>query len=58
MVAEGVETSGQFELMLAKTQIQQVQGYLFSRPLPARDIAELITHLNHETVVTAKRRNG
>ncbi|MBE0579500.1 EAL domain-containing protein [Devosia sp.] len=58
VVAEGVETSGQFELMLAKTQIQQVQGYLFSRPLPARDIAELITHLNHETVVSAKRRNG
>lgn len=58
VVAEGVETSGQFDLMLAKTQIQQVQGYLFSRPLPARDIAELIVHLNHDTVLRAKRRNG
>ena len=58
VVAEGVETSGQFDLMLAKTQIQQVQGYLFSRPLPARDIAELIAHLNHEPVVQPKRSNG
>ncbi len=58
VVAEGVETSSQFDLMLAKTQIQQVQGYLFSRPLPARDIAELIVHLNHDTVIRAKRRNG
>ena len=58
VVAEGVETAGQFELMLAKTQVQQVQGYLFSRPLPARDIAELIARLNHETVVQPKRSNG
>ncbi|QQR36662.1 EAL domain-containing protein [Devosia oryziradicis] len=55
VVAEGVETSGQFDLLLAKTQIQQVQGYLFSRPLPARDIPELIVHLNHDTVIPPKR---
>lgn len=58
VVAEGVETSGQFDLMMTKTQIQQVQGYLFSRPLPARDIAELIVHLNHDSVVLPKRSNG
>jgi diguanylate cyclase (GGDEF)-like protein len=58
VVAEGVETSEQFDLMLAKTQIQQVQGYLFSRPLPARDIAELIEHLNNGSAAQPKRRNG
>jgi diguanylate cyclase (GGDEF)-like protein len=58
VVAEGVETAGQFDLMLAKTQIQQVQGYLFSRPLPADDIADLILHLNDDTVIPVKRRKG
>lgn len=46
VVAEGVETQAQFETMLAHTSVQQVQGYLFSRPLPAADIAELILRLN------------
>jgi EAL domain-containing protein (putative c-di-GMP-specific phosphodiesterase class I) len=58
VVAEGVETAGQFDLMLAQTQIQQVQGYLFSRPLPADDIADLILHLNDDTVIPVKRRKG
>ena len=42
VIAEGVETEEQLAAMLAHTRIEQVQGYLFSRPLPARDIAELI----------------
>ncbi|MBF0680271.1 MAG: EAL domain-containing protein [Devosia sp.] len=46
VVAEGVETQLQFDTMLAHTSVQQVQGYLFSRPLPAADIAELISRLN------------
>lgn len=46
VVAEGVETEEQLDLMVGQTSIQQVQGYLFSRPLPARDIAELIGRLN------------
>jgi diguanylate cyclase (GGDEF)-like protein len=58
VVAEGVETAAQFDLMLAKTQVQQVQGYLFSRPLPADDIADLILHLNDDTVIPVKRRKG
>jgi EAL domain-containing protein (putative c-di-GMP-specific phosphodiesterase class I) len=32
--------------MMGETLVQQVQGYLFSRPLPARDVAELIGRLN------------
>lgn len=46
VVAEGVETEAQLNVVLEHTQVQQVQGYFFSRPLPARDIAELIGRLN------------
>jgi diguanylate cyclase (GGDEF)-like protein len=58
VVAEGVETEAQLDAMLAHTAIQQVQGYLFSRPLPQRDIAELITRLNGAEPPVAKRRHG
>lgn len=46
VTAEGVETRDQLNAMLAKTQIDEVQGYFFSRPLPSHDIAELIDRLN------------
>jgi diguanylate cyclase (GGDEF)-like protein len=46
VVAEGVETQEQLEAMISHTEVQQVQGYLFSRPLPQRDVAELIGRLN------------
>jgi diguanylate cyclase (GGDEF)-like protein len=46
VTAEGVETEDQLTAMLSKTRIDQVQGYFFSRPLPPRDIAELIGRLN------------
>ncbi|MEO8683248.1 MAG: EAL domain-containing protein, partial [Devosia sp.] len=46
VTAEGVETEEQLNAMLAKTRVDQVQGYFFSRPLPPRDIAELIGRLN------------
>lgn len=57
VVAEGVETESQLDTMLTHTSIQQVQGYLFSRPLPAADIAELIGRLN-STSKPAKRKLG
>ncbi|KKB85655.1 hypothetical protein VW29_06445 [Devosia limi DSM 17137] len=46
VVAEGVETQEQLNILVAHTRIQQVQGFLFSRPLPAHDIVELIAHFN------------
>lgn len=60
VIAEGVETGEQLDTMLAHTKIQQVQGYFFSRPLPERDISELIARLNaaQVTSVGAKRRHG
>ncbi|RYE50794.1 MAG: EAL domain-containing protein, partial [Rhizobiaceae bacterium] len=56
VIAEGVETQAQLETMLAHTDIQQVQGYYFSRPLPARDITELIGRLNAPQVVAKRQR--
>ncbi|QQR39165.1 putative bifunctional diguanylate cyclase/phosphodiesterase [Devosia rhizoryzae] len=57
VVAEGVETEEQLELMQGMTRVQQVQGYFFSRPLPSRDIAELIARMNGgvESAQKAKR---
>ncbi|MDX1336019.1 MAG: EAL domain-containing protein, partial [Gammaproteobacteria bacterium] len=42
VVAEGVETEAQREF-LASHQCDYLQGYLFSRPLPAEGITELLT---------------
>ena len=60
VVAEGVETEDQLNAMLDHTGVQQVQGYFFSRPLPARDIAELIGRLNGsaQSSLQTNRRHG
>ncbi|MCW6513035.1 putative bifunctional diguanylate cyclase/phosphodiesterase [Lichenifustis flavocetrariae] len=53
--AEGVETSAQLEHVRAEG-CDQVQGYLFSRPVPARDVLVLLGHCIpsavHETAST------
>jgi len=41
-IAEGVETRGQLEIVRA-AGCKEAQGFLFSRPVPAREIASLIT---------------
>jgi EAL domain-containing protein (putative c-di-GMP-specific phosphodiesterase class I) len=41
VIAEGVETDAQCAL-LGQLGCQSYQGYLFSRPLPAADMARLI----------------
>ncbi|MET3897734.1 diguanylate cyclase (GGDEF)-like protein [Devosia sp. UYZn731] len=59
VTAEGVETEEQLNAMLAKTRVEQVQGYFFSRPLPPRDIAELISRLNaNPAQATLIRKHG
>lgn len=41
VVAEGVETKGQLEL-LREMGCEEVQGYYFSKPLPPEEVAELL----------------
>jgi diguanylate cyclase (GGDEF)-like protein len=45
VTAEGVETEEQLALISANTKVDQIQGYLFGVPLPARDIAELVDRM-------------
>ena len=41
MVAEGVETEGQYQF-LADSGARVMQGYLFSRPVPADELQRLL----------------
>ena len=43
VVAEGVETEGQLALLRSRG-CDMVQGFLFSRPLPAAEFANLLSH--------------
>jgi diguanylate cyclase (GGDEF)-like protein len=47
VVVEGVETSEQLDLLISEESIDEVQGYLFCRPIPAADIRKLL----HSTYV-------
>ena len=39
---EGVETAEQMEILCARVHVNEMQGYLFGRAMPARDIADLL----------------
>ncbi len=41
VIAEGVETEGQFD-MLREKNCDEMQGYLFSKPIPVEDVAALL----------------
>jgi diguanylate cyclase (GGDEF)-like protein/PAS domain S-box-containing protein len=45
VVAEGVETQGQFDFLRADG-CDEIQGYLIGRPMPAAQVAELIMQYN------------
>ena len=42
VVVEGVETEEQLELLASDDSIDQVQGYLLGRPMPAADVGKLL----------------
>ncbi len=47
VIAEGVETQGQYDF-LRENNCDQVQGYLFCRPLPPDDLMELLKKNHRE----------
>lgn len=51
IVAEGVETEEQHQL-LSKLQCEEMQGYLFSKPLPAQQVLTFITEFNLKNKLT------
>jgi EAL domain-containing protein (putative c-di-GMP-specific phosphodiesterase class I) len=42
VTVEGVETDEQLALIAGETSVDEVQGYLLGRPLPAADIRRLL----------------
>ena len=53
VIAEGVEENGQMQL-LRELGCDQIQGYLFSRPLPADKIEPLLRASNDDALSTRK----
>jgi len=58
VTAEGVETEEQLTLISAHTKVDQIQGYLFGVPLPARDTAELVKRMGSTSPGGANRKTG
>ena len=43
VVVEGVETDEQLEILAAEDSIDEIQGYLLGKPIPASDLFELLS---------------
>jgi diguanylate cyclase (GGDEF)-like protein len=58
VVVEGVETEEQLELLIPEESIDEVQGYLFCRPLPAADVRNLLqaTYVDSDDASRPKRQ--
>lgn len=56
VTAEGVETEDQLALIQDNTKVDQIQGYLFGVPLPARDVIEVVSRMAAGSPVELKTR--
>ncbi len=56
VVAEGVETTGQFE-NLAALKCESLQGFYFAKPMPAQELLELL-HAGHGDIRLAALAHG
>ena len=54
VTVEGVETDEQLALIAAEASVDEVQGYLLGRPLPAADIRRLLDAMNPAAVAVGK----
>ena len=55
VIAEGIETQEQLDFLREK-QCDEFQGYLFSRPIPAEEIATMLRQEGHSRVPAVGRR--
>jgi diguanylate cyclase (GGDEF)-like protein len=54
---EGVETSEQMQILTEKVHVDEMQGYLFGRAMPADDIVTLLTAQNPATQIAKRHIN-
>ncbi len=55
-VLEGIETDAQLNSIANTMEVDEVQGFLFSRPLPAKDIFRLLSYFSVEKPPVKARR--
>ena len=56
VTAEGVETEEQLALIRQHTKVDQIQGYLFGVPLPAREVGELVSRMARSPAIEVLAR--
>ena len=58
VVVEGVETAEQLNRLTSRSQPDEVQGYLFFRPLPERDVRSLLERMPADTTAARGARRA
>jgi EAL domain-containing protein (putative c-di-GMP-specific phosphodiesterase class I) len=58
VVVEGVETNDQLELISADGAVTEVQGYVFSPPVPAPQIRQLVTASHSRVAKDAESKSA